>query len=219
MCPKSSRKKQEQRVAELARESIPNAGRPGARLRFGESHTVLRYSGNALDDGAARRTMYSFACTGDLLCVLTYGNRTGDPKLDIAINYTLLFATAALFIFGGPPKRRGAMLLFFAAFQLGLCYVIGCAGVSIIWCACAGGGALDLHRGHRLVAFRVISVVVVARSIATPSWPRRGRPTCARLRAYDGLISSWCKPTERGSSDDANIHYEAPPGTPRARML
>ena len=121
---------------------------------------MLRYSGNALDDGA-RRTMYSFACTGDLLCVLTYGNRAGDPKLDIGINYTLLFATAALFIFGGPPKRRAAMLSFFAAFQLGLCYVIGCAGISIIWCACAGGGALDHHSGRRLVAFRVVAAAVV----------------------------------------------------------
>ena len=98
------------------------------------------------------------SCTGDLLCVLTYAG----SRVDVAINYTLLFATAALFIFGGPPKRRGAMLSFFAAFQLGLCYVIGCAGVSIIWCACAGGGALDHHSGRRLVAFRVVAVAVVA---------------------------------------------------------
>ncbi len=90
--------------------------------------------------------------------MLTYNG----SRIDVAINYTLLFATAALFIFGGPPKRRGAMLLFFAAFQLGLCYAIGCAGVSIIWCACAGGGALDHHRGLRLVAFRVVAVAVVA---------------------------------------------------------
>ena len=82
--------------------------------------------------------------------------------MDIAINYTLLFATGALFIFGGPPKRRAAIISFFFAFQLGLCYCLGCSGVSIVWCACVGGGALDQHRGLRLVAFRVVAVAVVA---------------------------------------------------------
>ena len=178
---------------------------------------MLRYSGNALDDGAARRTMYSFACTGDLLCVLTYGNRTGDPKLDIVINYTLLFATAALFIFGGPPKRRGAMLLFFAAFQLGLCYVIGCTGVSIIWCACAGGGALDQHRDLRLVAFRVVAVAVVAALL----WYALMAEAITDIAHVCALTMGFLavQADEAYSRRIEEEYEELPSGTPRARML
>ncbi len=179
---------------------------------------MLRYSGNALDDGA-RRTMYSFACTGDLLCVLTYGNRTGDPRFDIAINYTLLFATAALFIFGGPPKRRGAMILFFAAFQLGLCYVIGCAGVSIIWCACAGGGALDHHRGLRLVAFRFVAVAVVAALLwyaLTAEAITDIAHVCALTMGF--LVVQADELYTRRLERDPD-YEELPAGTPRARML
>ena len=163
--------------------------------------------------------MYSFACTGDLLCVLTYGNRPGDPKLDIAINYTLLFATAALFIFGGPPKRRAAMLSFFAAFQLGLCYVIGCAGVSIIWCACAGGGALDLHRGPRLVAFRVVAVAVVAALLwyaLTAEAITDIAHVCALTMGF--LVVQADELYTRRLERDAD-YEELPAGTPRARML
>ena len=179
---------------------------------------MLRYSGNALDDGA-RRTMYSFACTGDLLCVLTYGNRAGDPKLDIGINYTLLFATAALFIFGGPPKRRAAMLSFFAAFQLGLCYVIGCAGISIIWCACAGGGALDHHSGRRLVAFRVVAVAVVAALLwyaLTAEAITDIAHVCALTMGF--LVVQAEELYTRRLERDAD-YEELPAGTPRARML
>ena len=179
---------------------------------------MLRYSGNALDDGA-RRTMYSFACTGDLLCVLTYGNRTGDPRFDIGINYTLLFAMGTLFIFGGPPKRRGAMLLFFAAFQLGLCYVIGCAGVSISWCACAGGGALDHHSGRRLVAFRVVAVSVVAALL----WYAMVAEAitdiahvCALTMGF--LLVQADELYTRRLERDAD-YEELPAGTPRARVL
>ena len=157
------------------------------------------------------------SCAGDLLCVLTYGNRAGDPKLDIVINYTLLFATAALFIFGGPPKRRAAMLSFFAAFQLGLCYVIGCAGVSIIWCACAGGGALDHHSGRRLVAFRVVSVAVVSALIYY-----------AMVAEAITDIAHVCALTMGFLVVQADLAYsrrieeeyeELPAGTPRARMM
>ena len=123
------------------------------------------------------------------LRALTYAG----SRVDVAINYTVLFATAALFIFGGPPKRRAAILSFFAAFQLGLCYVIGCAGISIIWCACAGGGALDHHSGRRLVAFRVVAVAVVAALLwyALTAEAITALLTSAHLR----WASSSCKPT------------------------
>ena len=155
------------------------------------------------------------SCAGDLYCVLTYdGSRS-----DVAINYALLFATGALFIFGGPPKRRGAFLAFFAAFQLVLCYVIGCTGVSIIWCACSGGGALDHHRGLRLVAFRVISVAVVVALIYYAMVAEAITDiahVCALTMGF--LVVQADELYTRRLERDAD--YEAlPPGTPRARML
>ena len=139
--------------------------------------------------------------------------------MDIAINYTLLFATGALFIFGGPPKRRAAIISFFFAFQLGLCFVIGCAGVSIIWCACAGGGALDHHNGRRLVAFRFVAVAVVAALL----WYAMVAEAitdiahvCALTMGF--LIVQADELYTRRLQRDAD--YEAlPPGTPRARVL
>ena len=160
------------------------------------------------------------SCTGDLLCVLTYGDGSGaDAKLDIAINYTLLFATAALFIFGGPPKRRAAILAFFAAFQLGLCYGIGCTGVSIIWCACAGGGALDQHRGPRLVAFRFVAAAVVAALLYYALVAEAITDiahVCALTMGF--LVVQADELYTRRLERDAD--YETlPPGTPRARLL
>ena len=155
------------------------------------------------------------SCAGDLLCVLTYaGSRT-----DVAINYALLFATGTLFIFGGPPKRRGAFLAFFAAFQLVLCYVIGCTGVSIIWCACSGGGALDHHRGLRLVAFRVVAVAVVVALL----WYAMVAEAITDIAHVCALTMGFLAVQAdelytRRLERDAD--YEAlPPGTPRARML
>ena len=155
------------------------------------------------------------SCAGDLYCVLTYdGSRS-----DVAINYALLFATAALFIFGGPPKRRAAILAFFAAFQLGLCYGIGCTGVSIIWCACAGGGALDQHRGPRLVAFRFVAAAVVAALLYYALVAEAITDiahVCALTMGF--LVVQADELYTRRLERDAD--YEAlPPGTPRARML
>ena len=144
--------------------------------------------------------------------MLTYnGSRT-----DVAINYTLLFATGTLFIFGGPPKR-GAMLLFFAAFQLVLCYVIGCTGVSIIWCACAGGGALDQHRDLRLVAFRVVSVAVVAALL----WYAMVAEAITDIAHVCALTMGFLmvQADEAYSRRIEEEYEELPAGTPRARML
>ena len=153
------------------------------------------------------------SCAGDLLCVLTYNG----SRSDVAINYALLFATGALFIFGGPPKRRGAMLLFFAAFQLGLCYVIGCTGVSIIWCACAGGGALDHHRGLRRVAFRVISVAVVAALIYYAMVAEAITDIAHVCALTMGFLA--VQADEAYSRRIEEDYEELPAGTPRARML
>ena len=152
------------------------------------------------------------SCAGDLLCVLTYAG----SRVDVAINYTLLFATGTLFIFGGPPKR-GAMLLFFAAFQLVLCYVIGCTGVSIIWCACAGGGALDHHRGLRLVAFRVVAVAVVAALL----WYALMAEAITDVAHVCALTMGFLavQADEAYSRRIEEEYEELPSGTPRARML
>ena len=153
------------------------------------------------------------SCAGDLLCVLTYaGSRT-----DVAINYALLFATGTLFIFGGPPKRRGAFLAFSAAFQLGLCYVIGCAGVSIIWCACAGGGALDEHRSSRLVAFSVVAVAVVAALL----WYALVAEAITDIAHLCALTMGFLvvQADEAYSRRIEEDYEELPSGTPRARML
>ena len=155
------------------------------------------------------------SCAGDLLCVLTYdGSRT-----DVAVNYALLFATGTLFIFGGPPKRRGAILAFFAAFQLGLCYVIGCTGVSIIWCACAGGGALDQHRGVRLIAFRVVSAAVVG-ALLFYAMVAEAITDIAHVCALTmGFLAVQADELcTRRLERDAD-YEELPAGTPRARML
>ena len=85
-------------------------------------------------------------------CILTYGGEAND----IVINYTLLVlnsvwcyclmvvaaVTAAATI--SPSKRRKyhisctMALLFVVFFQIGLCLIVGCSGISIIWCAQAG---------------------------------------------------------------------------------
>lgn len=73
-------------------------------------------------------------------CILTYGGN----QTDIAINYAVLVInmTACAFILGQESRenQRRALLsfLFVVSFQVGLCLMLGCAGISIIWCACAG---------------------------------------------------------------------------------
>ena len=139
--------------------------------------------------------------------------------MDIAINYTLLFATGALFIFGGPPKRRAAIISFFFAFQLGLCFVIGCSGVSIVWCACVGGAALDQHRGVRLVVFRVVSVAVVAALLwyaLVAEAITDIAHVCALTMGF--LVVQADELHTRRLERDAD-YEELPAGTPRARML
>lgn len=80
-------------------------------------------------------------------CILTYG---GDASSSLA-NYSLLLlstAAAALLLAATAPfSPRGTLrslawqacaLLCVCAFQLGLCVVLGCAGVSIVWNAIDG---------------------------------------------------------------------------------
>jgi hypothetical protein len=80
-------------------------------------------------------------------CILTY---QGSQK-DIILNYALLVAnvvvcsitTASNAHYGtsrGLERKLVASgaLVFVAAYQINLCLLVGCSGISIIWSACAG---------------------------------------------------------------------------------
>ena len=95
------------------------------------------------------------ASIGDrLACILTYDN----SEVDQVINYTLLFLGFFPFMLlawpaldGSASRRyhlcsRLAAFTFFSAFQVALCLLVGCAGVSIIWCACLGATVSDFRR-------------------------------------------------------------------------
>lgn len=77
---------------------------------------------------------------GRMGCILTYGG-TG---VDIAINYFLLvlnlLCCTAIMVEMSEELRKYAIgaFAFVVAFQISLCLVLGCSGISIIWCAMAG---------------------------------------------------------------------------------
>jgi hypothetical protein len=76
-------------------------------------------------------------------CILTY---QGSQK-DIVLNYALLVANVVVCsITTASNAHRGlerklvasGALVFVAAYQINLCLIVGCSGISIIWSACAG---------------------------------------------------------------------------------
>eukprot|EP00039_Didymoeca_costata_P021653 m.345088 g.345088 ORF g.345088 m.345088 type:complete len:184 (+) comp25733_c0_seq1:127-678(+) len=83
-------------------------------------------------------------CT-NITCILTYNGSLDD----ICINYSVLGATVliALFFYVAKFTARGAqenklalqgwvqllLLILVMAFQVGLCFGVGCSGVSIVW--------------------------------------------------------------------------------------
>lgn len=90
-------------------------------------------------------------------CILTYG---GGAR-DIAINYALFILNsvwccrvAVMATASATPNTRKSYytssaisLLFVVAFQITLCLILGCSGISIIWCAQAGW--IVHHRYHQ----------------------------------------------------------------------
>ena len=93
----------------------------------------------------------------DVRCILTYG---GDFHACI-VNYCVLAYMATLCVAFFVFSHRGAaaatrcyhaggwllLSLLLVAYQIGLCLVVGCAGISIVWNALAGfvlGGATRL---------------------------------------------------------------------------
>jgi hypothetical protein len=73
-------------------------------------------------------------------CILTYQG----SQSDIVLNYALLLANVV--VCSITTATRGlerklvasGALVFVAAYQINLCLLVGCSGISIIWSACAG---------------------------------------------------------------------------------
>jgi hypothetical protein len=78
--------------------------------------------------------------TPQVSCILTYGGSASD----IAINYSILLlnltACATVLQEDDTISKQTAVvsLAFVVEFQIILCLIVGCSGISIIWCACAG---------------------------------------------------------------------------------
>jgi len=82
--------------------------------------------------------------TNQLQCILSYD----DNAADVRINYTLLFINLAVaclpFLQSHRQNRQRDVLCalcslsFVTAFQIVLCILVDCTGVSIIWCAIGG---------------------------------------------------------------------------------
>jgi hypothetical protein len=86
-----------------------------------------------------------FECTdgtvaGRITCILTYGG----GGVDVAINYFLLLVNliycASALVTASLEFQRCALgaFIFVVSFQVVLCLILGCSGISIIWCAMAG---------------------------------------------------------------------------------
>eukprot|EP00439_Symbiodinium_sp_Y106_P074386 s744_g14.t1 len=70
---------------------------------------------------------------GSIGCILSYN---GCEK-DVVINYALILAQAPAFY-----KCAGVyslvIFVFYSAFQVLLCVLVHCSGVSVVWCAMLG---------------------------------------------------------------------------------
>jgi hypothetical protein len=72
-------------------------------------------------------------------CILTYGGHVPDIWLNyVVLAATLLVTVVHLTTIRGVRWWDGAALVGVAVFQVVLCLRVGCAGISIVWCAVAG---------------------------------------------------------------------------------
>lgn len=121
---------------------------------------------------------------GQVLCILSYEGSI----LDVKINYTVLAAN--LFIAAIPffqwhrsddstpsssarSDRRGlgamCSLLFVIFFQISLCLIVHCTGISIVWCAVSGwilmdwkgGGETDIALARQQAAVLTIDLLAM----------------------------------------------------------
>ncbi|KAL3929430.1 MAG: hypothetical protein SGBAC_012214 [Bacillariaceae sp.] len=91
-----------------------------------------------------------FECAGSIpsktQCILTYGG----SERDMLINYTLVAINLFLCVKASVIHNSSSLVLekyyryatralaFVVAFQITLCLILGCSGISIIWCSMAG---------------------------------------------------------------------------------
>mmetsp|Transcript_21039 Transcript_21039/g.27278 ORF Transcript_21039/g.27278 Transcript_21039/m.27278 type:complete len:183 (+) Transcript_21039:37-585(+) len=108
---------------------------------------------------------------GDVICILDYNG----SKLDILINYSVLTATIITF-FGGElrssvRRERTALFIFYFTFQIVLCCLLGCSGISIVWCAILGTllfNREDRQRPAVLMLILLDTVIIVYYAISAP---------------------------------------------------
>jgi hypothetical protein len=77
------------------------------------------------------------AAIDQIACILSYNGTV----LDTVLNYTILAAHVYTERTSTSPRSTAATLscfLFVVGFQIFLCLLVGCSGISIIWCACLG---------------------------------------------------------------------------------
>ncbi len=77
------------------------------------------------------------AIIDQIACILSYNGTVPDTVLNYAILSAHLYAERI------STSRRStattlSCFLFVVVFQIVLCLVVGCSGISIIWCACLG---------------------------------------------------------------------------------
>ena len=106
-------------------------------------------------------------------CILTYGGNSTD----IAINYSLVVMNSVWCCFVAlttadsvPNHNRRRLyhtsnvmaLIFVVVFQVVLCLMVGCSGISIIWCAQAGWVVHQRYYSHRFLLANHESQAMVA---------------------------------------------------------
>ena len=119
--------------------------------------SMMCTNGASVGDPAAESCNIDDCTVGELTtrvgCILSYNGSTND----ISINYILvllnvLYCAVSIRMHGRllsttrtPQPSKSvyhalsmASLIFVVVFQIGLCLVVGCSGVSIIWCAVCG---------------------------------------------------------------------------------
>ena len=97
--------------------------------------------------------------------ILTYNH----CLIDIVINYALIVLLQSTLSFHTIPKKIVVCsTIYLWVFQIVLCFVVGCVGVSVIWSAQMG--ILIHHRRHRLAA---ISPAKSALQEEFPLWAGR----------------------------------------------
>lgn len=116
-----------------------------------------------------------------LIDILSYGGSTPDIVINYVVCSVVLFAAGRAQLRDVEASRASlcwasSALAFVIAFQLGLCTVIGCTGISIIWNAAAGYAVIfELRAGPLRVWGEEVGIPTRHRAHGRP--PARPAPT------------------------------------------